>query len=120
MRYAIALSILLLAVPAAAQTAAQTTTEKSPPVVDYPTGEGDPEAVTCRKPQPQPNSRLPGPKVCKTNAVWAQYRKDGMDVSADGRLDVPSEKSRSLNASSCQMVGGGSINNIGSARYVCN
>lgn len=103
-----------------AQTAAQTATEKSPPMMDYPTGEGDPDAVTCRMPQPQTNSRLRGPKVCKTNAVWAQYRKDGMDVSADGGLDVPSEKSRSLYASSCQMVGGGSVNNIDSPRYVCN
>ena len=116
MRYGLALLVLLLTVPAAAQTAA----EKTPPVVDYPTGEGDPEAVTCRKPQPQPNSRLPGPKICKTNAVWAQYRKDGMDVSADGRLDVPSEKARSLNAPSCQMAGGSSTTNLGSPRFVCN
>jgi beta-lactamase regulating signal transducer with metallopeptidase domain len=49
-----------------------------------PRGDGDPDAVTCRAPQPLPGSRLPGPQVCKTNRVWAQLRAEGQDVSADG------------------------------------
>ena len=67
-----------------------------------PTGEGDPEAITCRPPLPLENSRLLGPEVCKPNAEWAQYLKDGMTVSADGRRDVPIKT-----ATSCRSVGGG-------------
>jgi hypothetical protein len=82
--------------------------------VSYPTGEGEPLAITCRAPQKLPDSRLYGPTVCKTNAEWAQYRKDGMDVSADGRLDVPSEKWRSLNTTGCRdnPAGGGGTTNF--------
>jgi|GEM_PF-1333446 len=67
-----------------------------------PTGEGDPNAIACRAPQKLENSRLLGPEVCKPNAEWAQYAKDGMDVSADGRHDVPIKKT-----GSCQAMGGG-------------
>lgn len=67
-----------------------------------PNGEGDPNTIVCRAPQQMPNSRLPGPRVCKTNAVWAQYRKDGMDVAPDGIHDVPSEKYRSSHPMSCR------------------
>ena len=69
-----------------------------------PDGTGDPNAITCRPPQPRPESRLPGPEVCKTNAVWAQYRKDGMDVAADGIHDVHSEKWRSTAPQACHPV----------------
>ena len=74
---------LLLASPALAQTE----------VSGQPTGEGDPEEVVCRRPMPIPNRRVSGPKVCKKNAVWAQYREDGMEVSADGTRDIPAGKS---------------------------
>lgn len=70
--------------------------------VSFPTGEGEPLVITCRTPQKLADSRLYGPKVCKTNAEWAQYRKDGMDVSADGMRDVPAEKWRSLNTTGCR------------------
>ncbi len=66
-----------------------------------PDGTGDPNVITCRPPQTLPGSRLMGPEVCKTNAVWAQYRKDGMDVAADGVHDVPSEKWRTTNPQAC-------------------
>src|SRR5471030_2187382 len=75
-----------------------------------PDGTGDPSAITCRPPQALPGSRLMGPEVCKTNAVWARYRKDGMDVATDGVHDVQSEKWRSVNPQSCHpatMGGGG-------------
>jgi hypothetical protein len=49
-----------------------------------PTGQGDPDAVTCRVPQLLPGSRLPGPEVCKANRVWAQLRAEGQDISPDG------------------------------------
>ena len=50
----------------------------------YPTGQGDPDAVTCRVPQILPGSRLAGPEVCKTNRVWAAMRAQHKDVSPDG------------------------------------
>ena len=78
-----------------------------------PDGKGDPGAITCRPPQRLAESRMMGPEVCKTNAVWAQYAKDGMEVAADGIHDVPSEKFRSLNPRVCRpatMGGGGTSN----------
>lgn len=88
----------LLALPALAQT---------------PDGSGDPLAVRCRPPQTLPGSRLLGPKVCKTNAEWARYKADGMDVAADGIHDVPSEKWQSINHPVCntQPHGMGSTSN---------
>jgi hypothetical protein len=91
---------------------------------DDPTGEGDPDAITCRPPQVQPGSRLHGPEVCKTNAVWARYRRDGMDVAADGIHDVPSEKKRTTSTQACHPVnmGGGSTSAAMSTNFsmVCD
>lgn len=83
--------------------------------VGFPTGEGEPLAITCRSPQKLPDSRLLGPEICKTNAEWLQYRKDGMDISADGKTDVPSEKWRSLNTTGCRTnpAGGSGTTNFG-------
>jgi len=89
----IALSLLLLAGAARAQD------EKN--YATFPTGEGAPYAITCRPPQYLLGSRLQGPEVCKTNVLWAQYRKDGMDVAADGIHDVASEKLRTVNPPAC-------------------
>jgi beta-lactamase regulating signal transducer with metallopeptidase domain len=50
----------------------------------YPSGAGEPDAITCRTPQLLPGSRLPGPEVCKVNRVWAQLRAEGKDISPDG------------------------------------
>ena len=75
-----------------------------------PDGSGDPNTITCRAPQLLPRSRLVGPEVCKTNATWARYRKDGMVVSADGRYDVPSEKWRTINPPTCHPATMGSSN----------
>jgi hypothetical protein len=74
-----------------------------------PDGAGDPNAITCRPPQVQAGTRLLGPEVCKVNSVWAQYRKDGMEVAADGIHDVHSEKWRSTNPQACHpaTMGGG-------------
>jgi hypothetical protein len=67
-----------------------------------PSGDGNPNAVVCRAPQMQPGSRLLGPRVCKINATWAQYRKDGLEVAADGVQVVPGEKYRSLHPGACR------------------
>ena len=66
-----------------------------------PDGKGDPAAITCRHPQALEGRRLLGPEVCRTNADWAQFAKEGMTVSPDGRALVPGEKYRSLNPAAC-------------------
>ena len=79
-----------------------------------PTGEGDPFVITCRAPQTLPGSRLKGPEVCKTNQVWAMYRRDGMEPAADGIHDVRAEKWRSVNPQACHSAtpGGGGTSNM--------
>jgi hypothetical protein len=77
-----------------------------PEVAGDPTGEGDPAAITCRAPQLIPGYRRRGPRVCKTNAVWAEYREDGMTVSADGTHDIPVTRGKNCQSSSAGSVGG--------------
>ena len=87
-----------------------------------PDGKGDPAAVTCRHPQALPGKRLLGPEVCRTNADWAQFAKEGMTVSPDGRALVPGEKYRSLNPSACgpaQMGGGATQGNFANQGMRC-
>ena len=72
----------------------------------YPDGKGDPAAITCRRPQELPGKRVLGPEVCRPNADWAQFAKDGMTVSPDGRELVPGEKYRSLHPGACGPTAG--------------
>lgn len=92
------LSLLLLAAPACAQDKAYSA---------FPTGEGNPGAITCRPPQRIPGERLPGPEVCKKNSVWAQYRRDGMDVAPDGKHDITLKAGNVGPGRNCRQVGGG-------------
>jgi hypothetical protein len=85
-------AILVTVLVIASSAASAQTTAPAKVYASAPTGEGDPDGITCRPPQTLPGQRLLGPEVCKKNDVWAQYRKDGMDVSADGLHDVPSQK----------------------------
>ena len=71
-----------------------------------PDGKGDPAAITCRHPQALPGKRLLGQEVCRPNADWAQFAKDGMTVSPDGVTLLPSEKARSLNPAACGPTAG--------------
>ena len=98
------LFILALCLPAAAQTIEQgvPVPAGTPMASDTPDGSGDPMAITCRKPQPLPGKRIMGPEVCKLNAVWARYKRDGMDVAADGVHDVRSERWRSVSPQPCR------------------
>ena len=107
----IAFSFLLLAGSAWAQD------EKNHAA--FPTGEGAPYAITCRTPQYLPGSRLMGPEVCKTNILWTQYRKDGMDVAADGIHDVPAEKLRTVNPPACHpaTMGGSGTSAMNQANF---
>jgi hypothetical protein len=70
----------------------------------FPSGEGDPDAVTCRP----PNARLNVPEVCKKNSIWAQYRRDGMDVAPDGIHDVPQRGNGGINCTAVAMPSGAS------------
>src|SRR5215813_12290770 len=72
----------------------------------HPDGTGDPDATTCRPPQPLGTSRLQGPQVCKLNSQWALLRKNGQDISADGRDIIP-DKSGGAAPMNCAMMGGG-------------
>ena len=94
------LATLLAALPALAQ---------EPSISRHPDGTGDPDAVTCRPPQELPNSRFLGPQVCKLNSQWALLRKNGQDISADGR-DIISDKAASVGQMVCTMSGGGATN----------
>jgi hypothetical protein len=121
MKLAIAAFVLALSGQALAQTDAPAAAIAPPAKSSNhaPSGEGDPNVITCRRPQPLPDSRLLGPEVCKTNAVWAQYRKDGMEVAADGIHDVPSEKMRSINPQACHpaTMGGSGTSAMNQANF---
>jgi hypothetical protein len=115
--------LLLLSVPAFAQTSptapllargAAQAVAVHPNYASAPTGEGEPFAITCRPPQTLPGQRIKGPEVCKTNQVWAIYRRDGMEPSADGIHDVASERWRTINPAACRSAtpGGGSTANM--------
>jgi hypothetical protein len=72
-----------------------------PRSADQPTGEGDPDAISCRMRQQLPGSRLLGPEICKRNSVWASLSKEGKNISADGLKILDSERNRSFNPQSC-------------------
>jgi hypothetical protein len=61
----------------------------------------DPDAIYCRPPQHQSDTRLFGPKVCMTNRQWDALHAQGLDISADGKTTVASEKFRTLHNGPC-------------------
>ena len=92
------ISLLLLAGVSQAQSEERT-------YVLFPTGEGDPDAITCRP----ANVRFKIAEVCKRNSVWAQYRRDGMDVAPDGVHDVPLRSNSGINCTSIAVPGAANI-----------
>jgi hypothetical protein len=57
------------------------------PGVTDPTGNGNPDAVTCRKPVPLTATRTKfGPQVCLTNQQWKDIAAKGMSVSSMGEI----------------------------------
>ena len=81
----------------------------------HPDGTGDPDATTCRPPQPLPGSRMMGPQVCKTNSQWALLRKNGQDISPDGSQII--SEARAGATMSCTTAGGGAS---GGGMTVCH
>jgi hypothetical protein len=77
-----------------------------------PDGTGDPDATTCRPPQPLPASRFMGPEVCKTNSQWALLRKNNQDISADGTRIIPDPHGTSMTLQ-CSVASGGASNGGG-------
>ena len=111
-----AFALLFFAVPALAVE-----TGNFPVFAETPSGEGDPNAITCRPPQRIPGERLPGPEVCKKNSVWAQYRRDGMDVAPDGMHDITLKASNVGPGRNCRQVGGaGGSTNGATMNMVCD
>ena len=55
-----------------------------PVMPDTPSGTGNPNAVTCRAPQPLPSGGS-GPKICMKNEIWVRLSLTGKDLSADGK-----------------------------------
>jgi hypothetical protein len=86
---------------------------QQPAVSMHPDGSGDPDAITCRPPQVIPGQRLSGPQVCKLNSQWALLRKNGQDISADGRDIITDPKAGGTAQMNCTMVGGGATNGGG-------
>jgi hypothetical protein len=72
-----------------------------PRSADMPTGEGDPDAISCRSPQQLGGSRLMGPEICKRNREWAKLTKNGQNISPDGSAIVAGEKQRTFNPTTC-------------------
>jgi len=98
---------------------------KDAPLVIYPTGEGDPDAITCRVPQILPGSRLPGPQICQANRTWAALRAERREISPDGEsviITSANERSRSLRGINCVVFSAGSATNaaVYSAQTFCN
>lgn len=60
-------------------------------------GEQPQSEMVCRPPQRMTESRNLGPRVCRPKAVWDELHAKGLDISADGRGYVASEKYRNLN-----------------------
>ena len=92
-----AVCISLLPWPALAQLHT-TISPALPSLGDVEKDPNDPDATYCRPPQAQTDSRLAGPKVCMTNRRWDALHKQGLDVSADGKSTVASEKYRTLHS----------------------
>jgi hypothetical protein len=56
-------------------------------LVAEPTGRGDPDAVTCRRPPQSSASRTQrGPMVCLTNKYWAEIAAQDKRVNNNGQL----------------------------------
>jgi hypothetical protein len=62
--------------------------------------------IVCRPPQPRMDSRLLGPRVCKPKTEWDDLHAQGLDVGADGKSVVASEKYRSINPHTCGSTSG--------------
>jgi hypothetical protein len=57
------------------------------PTVVQPTGEGNPDAVTCRRKVPLTATHIRfGPKVCLANKQWKEIAEKNMEVNSAGEI----------------------------------
>jgi hypothetical protein len=89
---------VLLLVLLSSPVTAQVTSVISPALPTLPGSDSarDPDAIYCRPPQDQSDSRLLGPKTCRTNRVWDELHAQGLDIAPDGKSVVASEKYRNV------------------------
>jgi hypothetical protein len=96
-------AVMFLLLPAPAWAQLQTTVVPTlPGLPQVEKDASDPDATYCRPPQRQSDSRLPGPRVCLTNRQWDNLHAQGLDMSADGKGAVASEKYRTLQGGGCR------------------
>ena len=95
-----AVCLLVLPSPALAQLSTSVT-PVLPSLAPQDKDPHDPDASYCRPPQKQSDSRLPGPRVCMTNRQWDTLHAQGLDISADGKGTVASEKYRTMHGRAC-------------------
>jgi hypothetical protein len=84
MRYAVAVAFMTIILLSSDLNAA-------PATFANPTGKGDPDAVTCRAPQPVRSEMAmridhQGPTICQTNRFWADLIKTHRMVAANGAI----------------------------------
>jgi len=77
------------------------TDSRLPRFDDQPTGEGDPDTISCRRAQPLPGVRLMGPDICKRNREWARLFKRGENIGPDGKTILEGEKQRTFAPDHC-------------------
>ena len=70
---------------------------------DQPRGEGDPDAISCRKAQPLPGQHQMGPDICKRNREWARLFQRGENIAPDGKTILEGEKQRSFAPDHCTL-----------------
>jgi hypothetical protein len=93
-----AVCILLLSLPGQAQPLATVVKPNlSLPTLAEDATRQDASPMVCREPQKQSDSRLLGPRVCRTQKQWDDLHAQGLDITADGKGVAASEKYRSLN-----------------------
>jgi hypothetical protein len=88
-------------VSASASESVVVTDIRLPRFDDQPKGEGDPDAISCRKAQPLPGQHLMGPDICKRNREWARLFQRGENLSPDGKTILESEKQRTFAPDHC-------------------
>ena len=86
---------------AVASESVTVTDTRLPRFDDQPKGEGDPDAIACRKAQALPGQRLMGPEICKRNREWARMFQRGENFSPDGKTILEGEKQRTYAPDHC-------------------
>jgi hypothetical protein len=92
MRAILVLTLLLAGGVSASAQVKSTLDSSMPGLTQEQKGPDDPDSIYCRPPQRQTDSRLLGPQVCMTNRKWADLHAQGVDIGADGKSMVASEK----------------------------